>query len=1777
MATVIDEKVIRLKIENGQFKRGLDTAESSIKGFGKSLKGVFSGKSLSGAESSVKLFGRTISDETARSVGSAKKSLSVLDVAAGVIFGNIATKYASMAGSMLKNNLFGGLKDGFREYELQLNSVQTILANTKSKGEDIESVSAVLDRLNTYADQTIYNFSEMTRNIGFFTAAGVGLEESADAIEGLSNVAAAMGTDSNAAANAMYQLSQALSAGTVRLMDWKSIENAGMGGEQFQESIKRTARAHGVAVDEMIEKNGSFRESLHEGWLTNDIMIEALEMTTKKIDDYSDAQLKAKGYTEEDIKAMRIWAEEAHNAATKSKTLSDVIDATSEAIGSGWAETFKILLGDFEQARDFWTEITNRLGEFVDRSATARNNAAKAFVDLGGRTEIIKTIYNLFDAVTKVVNTVGEAIKEAFSGSNFVQTLYNITKSIRKFSEGLILSDEQAAKFKGTLVPVFTALRSIMTVAGQVAKLLFGVLGTALGAAGKQAGFFAGIISKVLSAVNFVVKPITDFVEAVDPVGRLFEFIGDMANKAKPFIDGFVESFKSIAKTSFGSVIGEFTSIGNVISREFNETIDVVKNFFVQLFDFDRNIDLATASVKDFGAALGEQFARAMESAAKFAKDAAKKVSEFVKNIDVSHGIEKIKDAFDKLRDYIAKIFSKKSGDAEIISASVGLPDPNSFEPALNALKRVVNFFTTTIPNAISFGMGKLKEFGSAAVGVLNDNSAEIKGAFVSFFSIGAIAAGAKPVYKLIRGLGNLIDGVTDSVGAVGDTLGVFADMGKIFKDTMGSVQKSVNSFNRGLKADALKKTALALLILAGALWIISKVPADAIGRSLGAIGASLAGLIAAMSVMSRLNLSSMSGSVKMAIAIAGIAIGVKLLADSMSSLDGLNQDNIYKYTGVIVALTATVTAMVIMLNKFSGTKIDFASVFAIMAMALAVKKLVKTLVLINEYKPEDLWSAYRLMAVLMLSVVAMYTVVSYVNKGAGKIKMTSLLMLIAIAIVIKTLSGVLMELAAMSFGDAMSGLFRLGIVVGMVLALMITMSLAKASMGSAILFLSLALVLLSISLTLTVIARLNWERVAEAAPMMIAAAIGVLLFFGAISAIGTMASGAMAAGALMLMMSTSILIFAAAVVVLSMIPADAASAALITLAGGLAILLVSLLALVGIGTLANAALPGLFGLALAVVAIGLGMMLFAAGSMLMSVAMTSLAASMFLFMSVMGQVVGQVGPLLLVSAGLSVFATALLLLGVGALAAGAGVLVLGTGLIVLSAGLLLASATAPMAAIALKSFIDQLSEISVVSLGKATLVVAALTAMSVGIIAFGAAAALAAVGGMAMTLSFLALMALLPLFTVSLEKLSSSLENFGERIGTIGEISSSMSELGSSFNSFGSSMATIARSFLLINTSLDLTNNSVKMLSVTMNGVSSSITSMSTALSASQGVIVSNLLRINTTVSSSATSINSSFSVMISMVVSQMSILSASFASGGATIPGSMDSIAQGISIGSNQIIYASGILTSTMSRNMSSFSMVMMTGARSTAVSMQAMSRGISTGMVTAANSARSGMNSISRAITFGLSRVSSSGYNSGYYVGLNISRGIQNGIYAGRSGVINAAISVSNSAIRAAKDTLGVKSPSRVFYQIGGYMIAGMVNGLTENSKDAMDASKNVGLAVVNSVNDIIGDMDEDFNPTITPVLDLDYVKKQASGIGSMFGSPSMTPYSSINQANTIASGTVSTKMPTTVGAGNQSNVTFNYVQNNNSPKSLDNLEIYRQTRNQMRSVKEAMNRL
>ena len=377
MSKTIDEKVVEMRFDNKQFESNVATSMSTLEKLKKSLKLDGVSKGLEKVNSAAKSNNLESLGDAANTVGLRFNAMYTM---ADQALRNITTRVQHTAESMVKALTIDPIMSGFKEYETQINAVQTIMANTSSKGTTLDQVNAALDELNKYADLTIYNFTEMTRNIGTFTAAGIDLDTSVSAIQGIANLAAVSGSTSQQASTAMYQLSQALASGTVKLMDWNSVVNAGMGGQVFQDALKETARVHGIAIDKMIEEQGSFRETLSEGWITSEILTETLEKFTMAAEEGSEQWEKYKqslmdtGYTEAQAESILKMANTATDAATKVKTFTQLWDTLKEAAQSGWTQTWEYIIGDFEEAKAFLTELHGFFSGIIEASATSRNN-----------------------------------------------------------------------------------------------------------------------------------------------------------------------------------------------------------------------------------------------------------------------------------------------------------------------------------------------------------------------------------------------------------------------------------------------------------------------------------------------------------------------------------------------------------------------------------------------------------------------------------------------------------------------------------------------------------------------------------------------------------------------------------------------------------------------------------------------------------------------------------------------------------------------------------------------------------------------------------------------------------------------------------------------------------------------------------------------------------------------------------------------------------------------------------------------------------------------------------------------------------------------------------------------------------------------------------------------------------------------------------------------------------------------------------------------------------
>lgn len=951
MAKSIENKVVSLELDDSKFsskvegvlknvtrlKEGMNfkTATTGLDGINPAAQNA--AKGMNGLASSVKNVNTTINGASSgatagtANIGAVAKQTStnftMLGGAASVALGNIASKAIMAGGSMLSSFAFGPILDGFREYENQLNAVQTIQANTFSKGETVTTINAALDELNQYADKTIYSFSEMTKNIGMFTSAGVGLKESVSSIKGLSNVAAMSGASSAQAATAMYQLSQALSTGVVKLQDWNSIVNAGMGGEQFQESLKRTARTYGVAVDEIIENKGSFRNSLADGWLTSEIMIETLAQYTG---DLSKEQLLNAGYTEEQTEEIMKLAETANDAATKVKTFAQLMDTVAESLGSGWASLFRTFFGDFERAKTLWTGVSDVVNGGISAFFDAMQGILDRWDELGGWYEWWYALGDLWKAVSKPLIAIGKAVKDVFTGDAGA-ALFQFSKFLHhEIANWLIMSDQMASdigrifKMVAQIIwPVVKALLGFGVAIGQVVVAAIKIGLILVGALVKPLLQVGGKISEIidvfanwfgqmtggidiLGALGSILNTVVGWVQSLADwfvqltsvaIAPFFNGIRTVIEAVLPPIGEFFGVLKDAAKNVFGPLIGGLTGLGgsfeaflNDTSSPFGKITRIVTDWGISFYKTMEGVAKEigpkwSAKVKAFGDSIKpitENLGKGLGTAVSNASKALGSFWEESKPGLLLAWNETIKSVSEAFKRFGEKI--KEVGD--IIAGFFG--------PQIDAVK---NF-----GQAVGDGFKRIGEgltFSSAFSGISN-------GFMTMIDSFGPLGDLIEIVVDLFGKLGqtlknikdNILEGVSTSGSTLNKVLGGFAQTVRSAFDAFGILGAVLVSVTKGFTALATAAmTAISTLIggLTSGLGAIKDFAASSdafasfkknIGTSLKNVGDMIYGFWIGLG--DSLKKMSLSDILSGALLGGGLAMGFKTLQNLLGGFQSI-------------------------------------------------------------------------------------------------------------------------------------------------------------------------------------------------------------------------------------------------------------------------------------------------------------------------------------------------------------------------------------------------------------------------------------------------------------------------------------------------------------------------------------------------------------------------------------------------------------------------------------------------------------------------------------------------------------------------------------------------------------------------------------------------------------------------------------------------------------------------------------------------------------------------
>lgn len=987
----IDQRIVEMQFDNRQFENGAQTTMKTLDSLKQKLN---FGKSAKGLDELTKAGKRFSLDGLASSVDKIASKFSFMGVMGVTAMQRISNAAITTGKRIVSALTVDPIRSGLSEYETQIGAIQTILSNTRSKGTTLDQVNNALDELNKYADKTIYNFTEMTRNIGTFTAAGVDLTTSVSAIKGISNLAAVSGSTPTQAATAMYQLSQALAAGTIRLMDWNSLVNAGMGGDVLQEALKETARVHGIEIDKMIEKEGSFRETLQNGWLTSEVMLETLQKFTG---DLSKEQILAMGYTEEQAAAIIALGQDANDAATKVKTFSQLVETLKEALGSGWTQTWEYIIGDFEEARELWTGVSNALGGIINNSAEARNSMFKAWKEAGGRADLIEGLTDIFGALWNIVTAVGDAMDDIFPPAT-VDTLLSISSGVKKFGDNLqrlfgIVG--QGTSFTGEDVTTTETVGGVDFFGGNLSrgarneavKQLQQYLkdaGYDLGDSGVD-GIFGPMTEAALKEFQESAGLVADGIYGESTHNALMEILGlgpkeittvEKGTEVVNFFSDALQRVHNIAKGAFAGlhiiwqIFGFLFEVGKKVLYTFSPIGDMFATIAEAIGGFLVSIDKALSDGDIFKDWLKDidSFLEPIHDAIAAACDAILGflgLGDGVEDIDFDKVLSdlagKVRGLFDSIKSWIKSIFGGEDKGAltDAVTDQLGienLGESLDFSTAINTIKEKVSGFFETIKSWLS-ELGK-SEGAETAKEVENSLAGVDVMAAALFVLTGILSAGvlnaihqissvARNAKKFVKSLRQVADGIKDGT-------------------LLGSQKDSI--------PEGILKVAAAIGILAAAVWALSNLNLAQLGTGLlgvAAVCGILVGTIAALKAVSK----GFDGMGKILSTIIGLSIGIAIMAGVVYALGQLDikqlgiglagavaimavsiasiqllsknakgSDNIEKMIGLVVSLAGAISAMSAVITTLGALDIStllkgLSGLGAIMLMLSAMMK----------------------------------------------------------------------------------------------------------------------------------------------------------------------------------------------------------------------------------------------------------------------------------------------------------------------------------------------------------------------------------------------------------------------------------------------------------------------------------------------------------------------------------------------------------------------------------------------------------------------------------------------------------------------------------------------------------------------------------------------------------------------------------------------------------------------------------------------------------------------
>jgi tape measure domain-containing protein len=1100
----VEERIVSMKFDNRQFESNIQTSINSLDKLKQSLQMNEAAQGLNNLQAGANKFSLATLGNATNGISAKFIALSTVAITA---LSNITNKAVDAGISLAKSLTIQQVGEGLNLYELKLGSIQTILANTARYGTKLPQVTAALDDLNEYADKTIYNFGEMTKNVGLFTNAGIRIEDATTMIKGFSNEAAASGTNAQGAAAAAYQLSQALSSGQVRLMDWRSLTNVGMGNKNMQASLIELGKSMGTfGKDTEAAKLAStnFNASLEKNWLTTGVMTNYLKIQSGEL---SKEQMKSLGLTDKQIAKFQKQAKTAEEAATKVRTGTQFFNVLKESIASRWSDVFNVIIGDFNEATNFWTKISETISPMLTGPLTELTKMLKGWKKLGGRDEVIKGLSNALQILKNLLGPIKKAFEKIFPPMTSKQ-LYNLSVLFKEFTENLKNGAIPVGKILGA---VFSVVFTVIKLGIRIVKGILGVFGSLFGAIGGNLDVFTNFADKAQTVADSINK-------WLNTVGTTIE---NYYKKISDAIFPVITALKWLGM-AFGSLLRGDT-----------------ENFLYQLQGSFWSLRELTDQWAYGIGNLGESFSNALSKAIDFLKNTGN--SAFGPIIGALEGIRQLVDS----------LFNGKLTAGPFAANNPLMQGVDTLRTAINnifdKITELSSFkFSIKGVSKTNGDMNKLATTGDTVSEIWSNIVDALKG---TGGGIGKALAGiGAPLAALWTKLTEWIKGLDfQEVLAIVNT-GFFIALYITLRRFLGSVDKLVRAFSgilnqltsylktmqNDVRANMILKIAIAVGILVLSLMALAKIPTNDLISGIIAIGILVTVLVKAMKQLSDIEPKENSKIVAATTSMILLAFAVRILASAVAKLGAMSAADLAQGLIAVGALLAGLG----LFAKFAALdKTSVAAGVSLLLMAVAINILAGAVFILGNLNPEDAARGLGIMAALVAGIVLL--LVSLKSMGPGAAGAGVAIALIAGALYL--LAGVVVILGNLDAGDTAKGLGVLAALIGGISALLIALSVVgpgALGAGGAILLIAVAIGLLTESLIR--LGNMKWDDAASGLGILLALA-GVVAVFGAVAAVfsgplALLGTAILLLGAGFFLVGTGMMLFATALALLAVV-----------------------------------------------------------------------------------------------------------------------------------------------------------------------------------------------------------------------------------------------------------------------------------------------------------------------------------------------------------------------------------------------------------------------------------------------------------------------------------------------------------------------------------------------------------------------------------------------------------------------------------------------------------------